>query len=297
MIDSAVITFNIERMWVVSLVLGFLMFAVALGLTPQHFKAIRQYPRSFAIGLGCQYGLLPVIGFAASLMMGVAPSVALGMLLVCSCPGGNVSNFYTYYARGNAALSISLSAVSTMACLITTPILFFFWGNQHPDTALILRQIELDPVVVVRQVLLITFIPCLLGMGLRHYLPIWAMRIKKPVTWLAVLTFVGLVLAGLLPRWEVYQQYLDDVLGVIVAVNLLALTMGYWVSRFAGLNQSDRQAVAFEVGIQNSGFGLVLGLTFFPQLSGLILVCAVWGIWHLLSGFFLAQYWRWRVTS
>ena len=158
-VDAAVLNFNPTTLTILNVLIGFIMFGVALDIRVADFRRIVADPRGPAIGLAAQFLLLP---FATFLLVGVldpAPSVALGMILVAACPGGNFSNFLSSYARGNAALSVSMTAVSTLLAIVMTPFNLQFWGSRTPGAAEILTDVSLDPFDLMVTILLILGLP------------------------------------------------------------------------------------------------------------------------------------------
>ena len=293
-IDAIQLNFNPASLQFLSLMLALVMFGVALDMRPDNFKQILRAPVAFGIGLFSQYVLLPAVAFTTTLALDTPASISLGILLVCTCPGGNVSNFFTHYSGGNAALSVSMSSVSTLACIVMTPLNFSFWATQREDTAALLQTIHIDPVAIMLQVLIILLLPCVLGMLLRHHRPQLADKLKRPCNIFSILLFIGFIGGGLAANWQIFMDYIGATFWIVVMVNAFALTAGYQFARLFGLGQAERKAVSFEVGIQNTGFGLILSFAFFSQLGGMALVNAWWGIWHLISGLVLASLWRRR---
>ena len=293
-IDAIQLNFNPASLQVLSVMLAFVMFGVALDMKLDNFRQVAKFPVAFGIGLFCQYVLLPATGFFATLAFGTAPSLSLGILLVCTCPGGNVSNFFTHQAGGNAALSVSMSSVSTLACIVMTPLNFTFWANMRPGTAALLETIHIDPITIVMQIITILLLPCALGMLLRHHKPALAKKIRRPINILSLLLFVGFIGGGLAANWGTFLEHIGATFWLVLAVNALALTAGYQTAKLFGLSNADSKAVSFEVGIQNTGFGLILCFAFFSSLGGMALVNAWWGIWHLISGLVLATFWRYK---
>lgn len=293
-IDAIQLNFNPASLQILSVMLAFVMFGVALDMRLENFKQVAKFPIAFGIGLFCQYVLLPATGFLATLAFNTAPSLSLGILLVCACPGGNVSNFFTHQAGGNAALSVSMSSVSTLACIVMTPLNFSFWANMRPSTAALLETIHIDPVTIVLQVCTILLLPCVLGMLLLRYQPRIAQKIKRPINIISLLMFIGFIGGGLAANWGTFIEHIGATFWLVLAVNALALTVGFQTAKLFGLSRDDSKAVSFEVGIQNTGFGLILCFAFFSSLGGMALVNAWWGIWHLISGLSLATYWRYQ---
>jgi BASS family bile acid:Na+ symporter len=222
------------------------------------------------------------------------PSIALGLILVACCPGGNISNFLTHFARGNTALSVTMTAFSTVGALFFTPFNAALWGSLNPATAAILREIAIDPVEMFVAVAILLVVPALLGMTVAHRYPVFAARAHKPFRILSLGVFALFVVLALGANWDYFLQYTHRVVIAVFLLNALGLALGYAAAAAARLSQADRRAVSIEVGIQNSGLGLILIFNFFGGLGGMAITAAWWGIWHLLAGLSLASWWRRR---
>ncbi len=290
-IDLVRLNFNPQSLIALNVILGFVMFGVALDLRIADFKAVMGSRRPVLIGLIGQFLLLPALTFLLVLAIRPAPSIALGMMLVAACPGGNVSNFLTHYARGNTALSISMTAVSTIVAIVMTPLNLSFWASLHPDTSAILRTVALDPVQMLFTVLVLLGVPMVVGMVTAHYLPRFAARVRRPIRIFSLVVFVGFVVGALAANWRYFLSYVGFVVVAVFLHNALALATGYTAARVAGLPERDRRAVSIEVGIQNSALGLILVFNFFDGLGGMAIVTAWWGVWHLISGLSIASWW------
>jgi BASS family bile acid:Na+ symporter len=261
-----------------------MMLGVSLELKIDDFKRILISPKAPFIGLFAQFILLPAVTFLLVMVIKPYPSVALGMMLVAACPGGNLSNVITFLARGNCAISITITAISTVAAIVMTPLNISFWGRLNPDTAAILRQVHLNPMDVFVTVFLILGIPLILGMTLGHYFPLLSRKVKKPFKIFSLVFFLIIALGALGANWHYFITYVGLVLFAVFLHNGLALNVGYWAARLGGLTEKDCRAVCIEVGIQNSALGLVLVFSFFDGLGGMAIVVAWWGIWHIISG-------------
>jgi BASS family bile acid:Na+ symporter len=271
------------------------MFGVALDLKLSDFKQLLRQPKPPGIGLLAQFLLLPALTWALSrALIGIGlitPSMALGMILVAACPGGNVSNFITHLAGGRTTTSIGMTAVSTAASVVMTPVNIGLWGSISPDTSAILTEVALDPLDMLRAVMLMLGIPIVVGVGLATRFPGLAKKLHPPFKWLSVLFFVSFIVLAVKANIDVFVPYLPKVFIPVLIMNALALSLGFWVAKLAGLDERDQRAVSIEVGIQNSGLGLVLIFAFFAGLGGMALIAAWWGIWHIIAGLSLAFWW------
>jgi BASS family bile acid:Na+ symporter len=293
-IDQIRLNFTPQSILTMNIVIGLMMLGVALELKLEDFKRIFVSPKAPAIGLGAQFILLPAFTFLLTLVIRPAPSMALGMILIAACPGGNLSNIMTYLAKGNTAVSISMTAVSTAAAVIMTPLNLALWGSLNPSTATILRRVSLNPFDVFTTIVLILGIPLTIGMLISGIFPSLAARIRKPFKIFSFLVFIGFVAVALSANWQIFLKVIGFVAFVVFLHNALALNLGYWSGRLLGLDKRDVRAVAIEVGIQNSALGLILIFDFFEGLGGMAIVAAWWGIWHIISGLTVAGFWSRR---
>jgi len=260
------------------------MLGVALELKIEDFKRIIASPKAPLIGLSAQFILLPALTFVLILIIKPYPSIALGMMLVAACPGGNFSNIMTYLSKGNCALSISMTAVSTAAAVIMTPFNISFWGSMNPATADILKQVSLNPWDVFVTIFFILGIPLIVGMTLGHYFPNLAQKFKKPFKIFSLVFFIIILCGAVAANWEYFMKYVGIVMLAVFIHNALALNLGYWSGKIARLDERDCRAVSIEVGIQNSALGLVLVFSFFDGLGGMAILVAWWGTWHIIAG-------------
>lgn len=283
-LDQVQLNFSPAGMAVVNGAIGLMMLGVALELRLGDFKRVLTRPKAPVIGLTAQFLLLPAFTFLLVLAIRPAPSIALGMMLVAACPGGNLSNIMTYLAKGNCAVSISMTALSTIAAVFMTPLNISVWGRLNPSTAPILRAVHLNPVDVFVTVFIILGIPLIVGMGLGRYRPSMADRVRKPFKLFSLVFFVGIACAALAANWQNFVTYVGLVILAVFLQNALAFGIGYGSGRLLGLTEPDCRAVCMEVGIQNSALGLVLVFNFFNGMGGMAILVAWWGIWHIISG-------------
>ncbi|MFO7709162.1 MAG: bile acid:sodium symporter family protein [Desulfobacterales bacterium] len=293
-IDQISLNFNQSGLLALNAVIGLMMYGMALDMKLDDFKRVIRSPKGPAIGLGAQFVLLPAFTFLLTLFLPVTASMALGMMLVAACPGGNLSNVMTYLARGNAALSVSMTAVSTAAAVVMTPLNLALWGSLNPATHAILRRVSLDPLDVFQTIVVILGIPLVLGLTTSRFYPRLADRIRKPFKTVSVVIFCLFVAAALGANWQNFLRAIGLVAFAVLVHNGLALTLGYAAARICGLPERDRRAVSIEVGIQNSALGLVLIFQFFGGLGGMAIIAGWWGIWHIISGLTVAFFWSRR---
>ena len=283
-IDQVRLNFNPQGLFVINAAIGLMMLGVALELKLDDFKRILVAPKAPVIGLIAQFVLLPAFTFLLTLIINPPASIALGMILVAACPGGNLSNIMTYLARGNCAISVSMTAVSTAAAIVMTPLNLALWGSLNPHTAAILKKVSLSPLDVFITVFVILGIPLCIGLLISRSFPALAATVRKPFKIFSLVFFIGIVAAALGINWQNFLNYVGLVFIGVLIHNALALNLGYWSGRLCGLPEPDNRAVSIEVGIQNSGLGLVLVFNFFDGLGGMAILVAWWGIWHIIAG-------------
>jgi BASS family bile acid:Na+ symporter len=292
-----------------NIVLALVMFGVALGIKPRTFLDILKNPKSMLIGIACQVVLLPALTLCLVMLLGdyITPMIALGMILVASCPGGNISNFITSLSRGNSELSVSLTAFNTALCIFTTPLNFAFWGklyinfaNNRSLTEIPELQIPLGDIF--QSIFIIMGIPLVLGILCGQYWPKVTKLLQKPLQNLSIVIFIVMVIFILKGNFAVFEKVIKYIFLIVFLHNLLALGIGFGTSTLFKLPYKDRRTLTVETGIQNSGLGLILLLNpnIFPTTGpwadngGMLVITAWWGVWHIISGLTLAFMWRWK---
>jgi BASS family bile acid:Na+ symporter len=283
-IDQVRLNFNPQGLMAINAAIGLMMLGVSLDLKLEDFKRVLVSPKAPGIGLLAQFILLPAFTFLLTLVLKPHPSMALGMILVAACPGGNLSNIMTYLAKGNCAVSISMTAISTIAAIFMTPLNLSIWGSLNPATAEILRRVSISPVDVFITVFVILGIPLILGQILARFFPALADRVRHPFKIFSLIFFILILGGALAANWKNFLSYVGIVMFAVFVHNALALNLGYWSGRLAGLEERDARATCFEVGIQNAALGLVLVFNFFDGLGGMAILVAWWGVWHIIAG-------------
>lgn len=296
-IDQVQLNFNPTSLTIMNIAIAFIMFGVALDLRLADFKRTFSTPKPMLIGLSGQFLLLPAFTFLLVSLIKPMPSIALGLFLVAACPGGNLSNFLTYLAKGNTPLSITMSAVSTVFAIFMTPLNFMFWGSLYPGTNELLRSFTISPVEMLFSIFMMLGLPLIIGMLIRSKFPNFAVKMNGFMKYFSIVFFIVFVVAMLAANFQYFIQFIGMVVFVVFLQNLIAMLSGYWSARLFKLPEPDRRAISIEVGIQNSGLGLVLIFGFFDGLGGMAIVAAWWGVWHLISGLTMATIWARRVPK
>mgnify|MGYP002628329822 FL=1 len=296
-IDDIKINFDTEGLWVLNIAIAIIMFGVALGITTDDFKLLLKNPKTLFVGVLSQFILLPAFTFLAILIIEPHPSFALGMMMIAACPGGNVSNFFSKMAGGNAALSVSLTAFATLICIFMTPLNLQFWGSLYEPTNEILKTVSLNPIDLFKLVSLILGIPLIIGMLIKHYHSEMAIKIEKLLKPISMTVFIVLIFVAFSQNLEVFVNHIHNVLFLVIFHNIFAFILGYFTAKSFGLNKQDCKTISMETGIQNGGLGLLLIFGFFDGLGGMALLAAFWGIWDVFSGMALATFWGRKTKS
>ncbi|WP_421873718.1 bile acid:sodium symporter family protein [Marinoscillum sp.] len=296
-IDNITLNFSDENIFILNISLGIIMFGVALKLTPDDFKMVLANPLGTFVGVLSQFVVLPFLTFLIIWLLEPRPSFALGMMMVAACPGGNISNFFSALAKGNIALSVSLTAISSVLAIFMTPINLAFWASMYQPTAQLLTEVSLNFWDVLKTIVIILGIPIILGMTFRHKFPKTSQKLHPYMHYGSILIFAAIVILAFTANIDIFLSYIHMVVLLVFLHNAVALTSGYQLGKVFGLTEPDRRSLAIETGIQNSGLGLLLIFAFFQGLGGMAIVAAWWGIWHIISGMSLAYWWNYRVST
>ena len=291
-LDNADLKFDDKNIFIMNLSLGFIMFGVALQLKIDDFKRVFSAPKSVLIGFVSQFIALPFLTFLIVWVFKPMPSVAMGMMIVAACPGGNISNFMTSLANGNTALSVCMTAIASVCAVFMTPLNISFYGGLYPPTAVILNDVSLDFFAMLKIVGMILLIPLVFGMSLRYYKPKIADLFHKFTHYGSMLIFGLIVVFAFTANMDLFLKYIHLVLFVVFAQNALGIFTGFGLAKLFRLPFNDQKTLAIETGIQNSGLGLGLIFSFFNGMGGMVIVAGWWGIWHIVSGLSLAYFFR-----
>ncbi len=290
-IDNIKVHFSPQGLLVLNIVLAIIMFGIALELRREDFTTLVKNRKSAFAGLAAHFILLPLATFLLTMVLHPAPSVALGMILVGCCPGGNMSNMFTHFARGNTALAVGLTSVSHLLAIVIMPLNFSLYGSLNPATSALLQTIHLNLADVFETVFLIVGVPLAAGMLLNHYRPQWAQKLNRWMKGFSLLAFAVFLVAAFASNINAFMQSAGLILPLVLVHNALALGTGFTFAKALQLPYADTKTITFETGVQNSGLGLVIIFTFFGGMGGMALVAASWGVWHLVSGGFLSWIW------
>ena len=277
---------------ILALVLALMMFAVALHLRVADFALVARMPRAIAAGLIPQFILLPVATWALTMMLDLQANIELAMLLVAACPGGNVSNVVTHFAKGNAALSVTLTAIASAAAVVMLPLNFAWTAAANPETAKLLVALAVDQQLLWLNLMAMLGLPMVLGLWLGAKRPHIADRLKKPLARLALAMLFVFVVAGLVGQRQLLTLALLPTFALVVAHNLLGLCVGWLSARGFRVGWAERRTITIEVGMQNSALALAVIASQFQNDLGMVVIASLWGVWHIVSGLLLAAVWR-----
>ncbi len=267
------------KSWIVPL-LALVMFGMGLTLHLSDFGNVLQMPRLVMVGVTLQYTIMPLTAVALSHVMGLDPVLTAGMVLVGTCPGGTASNVICYLARGNVALSISLTAISTFLAVLLTPAL---------TALLVSKHINVPASDMLVSIFFMVIIPVSLGVLLNHL----AGKIIKPVTavfpLVPVITILFIIAIIVALNAHLVGKIGFTVMTAVILHNSAGLVLGYYTSRLLGYSPTECRTLAIEVGMQNSGLAVALAIKYFTATAAL--PGAIFSIWHNLSGSLLAGIW------
>jgi bile acid:Na+ symporter, BASS family len=302
-LDPIRINFSASGMHIINIVLSFIMFGVALGIKPNQFKELFKEPKTYLIGLFGHLVALPCMTFLLVVAFSsyITPTIAMGMFLVAACPGGNISNFMTSYAKGNTELSVGLSASTTLLATISTPFNFALWGDLYlrfisTKGGHLLQPLQIDNLQMFETVFILLGIPLVLGIFFARYFPHITEKLKKPIQYLSIVFFIVMVVLAFANNWHLFIKYIFYIFFIVLIHNFLAFLTGFSLGSIFHVSNRDRRTITIEMGIQNSGLGLVLLFNpkiFPPSLAvgGMLFITAWWGIWHIIAGLSLSTYW------
>ena len=302
-LDPIKINFSESGSLILNIVLALIMFGIALGMRIEQFKMLIHSPKPVIIGSLLQFIILPLITFVLVVLLNkvITPTVAMGMILVAACPGGNISNFMTSLSKGNTELSVTLSALSTLFAIFMTPFNFSLWGGLYVNfinsrAGSMLQPLEIEYYQMFQTVIIILGIPIVAGVLFAKYFPVISLKMKKVFQYISIVFFMALVVIMFSNNWQLFVSYIKYIFIIVFIHNSILLVTGYSVSALLRQPDKNRRTLTIETGIQNSGLGLVLLLNpnIFPSemaIGGMLFVTAWWGIWHIISGLSISFYW------
>jgi BASS family bile acid:Na+ symporter len=263
--------------------LGIIMFGMGITLSGEDFKRIFQRPQDVLVGFCAQYGFMPLMGFALAKILGLEPLLAAGVVLLGSCPGGTASNVITYLARGDVALSVTMTSVTTIFSPIFTPFFTYIFAGQWISVPVVKLFVSMVEIIL---------LPVVLGLGVRVLFKervVTASQVLPVVSSITIIFIVGIIVAA-------NTEFLREIgfkTGIAAVLhNTIGFFLGFYMARLFKMDISKARAVSIEVGMQNSGLGVALARAHFGALAAL--PSAMFSVWHNISGSALAWWWRRR---
>ncbi len=289
---SSTINFSSDSLIVLNFCLAIIMFGVSLEIKLLHFKELLHQKKSVVTGLISQFILLPLLTLLLVSVLPISNGIALGMILVAACPGGNVSNFFSMLAKGNVALSVALTATSSLLAFILTPLNFFFWASLAPRLSTHVSEFQIDFFSLLLNMVLILLVPLLVGMWFSNRFSSIAQKIGNPIRIVSIAILLIFIIIAFNNNRIIFIENFTRIFWVVALHNGTALLLSYYFSAALKNGEATNRTIAIETAIQNSGLGLILIFTFFDGNAEMALLAAWWGIWHLVSGFTFAMWMR-----
>lgn len=263
-----------------------IMLGMGLSLVIDDFKRVAKYPKATIIGLVNQLILLPIIAFVIVTALGVPSMIAVGFMLIAACPGGVTSNLISHVSKGDTALSITLTAISSFITVLTIPIIITFAIAHFMGTT---TTLELPLMKTVIQILGITVVPVSIGMFINYRFPNFAKKMDKPTRIASTIIFVVIVIGIVLANLDVMEKYFFQLGWISLLLNIITMSLGFFTAKFFKLNLPQSISISIESGIQNGTLAIVIATSILkqPELS---IPAAVYGLVMFLTGGFMMWY-------
>ncbi len=245
------------------LALAFIMVGMGLSLSTGDFKRIVKYPKAVLLGSVCQLVMLPLVGFGLVKLFGLQGALAVGMMVIAACPGGATSNLIAHLSRGDTALSISLTAVSSLATVLTIPLIVNFSIAYFGEQGSVLLPVGRT----IAQIFVITIIPVAIGMWVRQRKPALAHKADKPVRILSAVFLALIIAAAILKERDNLVAFFKLIGPATLALNVAMIALGYGLSRALRLGERQSVTIAIETGIQNGTLGIFVAATLLKSSS------------------------------
>lgn len=268
--------------------LGIIMFGMGMTMTVDDFKGVLHNPKAVVIGVVAQFMLMPGLAYLLCQLFQLPPAIVIGVILVGCCPGGTASNVITYMAKGNTALSVACTSVSTILAPVLTPTVFYLLASQW---------IEINALSMLDSILQVVLFPIILGLIVRSVLKQKVetyIQVMPLISVLAIVAIVAAIIAG--SKTQILESGLL-ILAVVALHNGLGYLLGFGASRLFKLPYADSKAIAIEVGMQNSGLGVALAAVHFAASPITAVPSAIFSLWHNISGPALATYWASKASQ
>lgn len=287
--EVGAVYYNANTQWILNIVLASMILGVALDIHWRDFKAILKMPKAILAGLSAQFIALPAITTGLTLLLDVDAGIELGMILVASCPGGAISNFVTHLSKGNTALSISMTAAASALATFMLPLNFVFWSQVNPDTAALIKSIDVSGTALFVNLLIVLAVPLIVGLFIQHKWPQFAKTLHHILKATSILALMAFIAVAIYRNQDAFLSHFSLIFTVVLAHNAVAFLLGFSAGKYAGLGTRDIKATTIEVGMQNSSLAIAIVFTQFNGEAGMALVSAFWGTWHIASGLLVSM--------
>lgn len=287
-IETGQVYYNANSQWMLNLVLASMILGVALDINWRDFKAVIKMPKAIAAGLSAQFIALPAITTLLTMLLDLPAGIELGMILVACCPGGAISNFVTHLAHGNTALSISMTAMASALAIFMLPLNFVFWSGINPDTAIMMKSIDVSGVALFFNLFYVLAIPLIIGLLIKNKLPKFAKTLHNILKITSLLALIAFISIAVLKNQSAFMAHFSLIFIIVLSHNAIALLLGFGAGKLSQLSIRDTKAITIEVGMQNSSLAIAIVFTQFNGEAGMALISAFWGTWHIVSGLLIA---------
>lgn len=258
--------------------LAFIMVTLGLSLTAGDFRRVFTAPRGVIIGMANLLFLAPLLAFGVAEIFNLSPVLAVGLVLLGAAPGGTMANLLTHLAKGETALSVSLTGISSAMAVVTVPVYLSVSSSHFGLTG---ADNDVNMIPIAARVLLITLLPLGIGMMIRARNPEWAVRMEPKLKRVALVLFALIVAGAIASEWDIVTGYLDTILLATIALNVSAMTFSWFISRGARLDERASTAIALELGLHNATLAIAVGAAVDAEMT---VPAAIYGIFMWFTG-------------
>lgn len=272
----------------ISTLLGIVMFGMGLTLKPEDFRVVFSRPKDLLIGTVAQFAIMPLVAFLLTKVFSLSPELSVGVILVGTCPGGTSSNVMTYLSKGDVALSVGITSVSTILAPVMTPLLTYLYAGKNVDVNMLSMFLSIIQVVI---------LPIVFGFFINHFFPKISEKAADFLPLISTLAIVAIVGAVVSSCADKIMNCGLLIFCVVVLHNVFGYLLGYGAARMMKMSTTKCRAVSIEVGMQNSGLATSLAAVHFAQYPLATIPGAVFSVWHNISGAILANFFKARSSK
>lgn len=281
--------FDSQALWLLNISLAVILFGMALELSVKDFRSINTYSKGIVSAIIFQLVILPIVLVFATNYAFHNKLYAVAILLILLCPGGNMSNFLTFLAKGDVILSLLITAITTLLSIVSIPFLYTFYTGYIFDNENIVLKI--NSMEVVLHILLLLFLPLCIGVGIRYFRPLVAHNLLKVLKPLSLLIFAAFIIIVFASNASIFIEYFNKIFLLVGVIHLITFFLPYLFHRFVmNLSGAECKAISMELSIRNAALGLFLSLTYFKDIEIIAIICGWWGIYQLIAGYVYAHF-------